>query len=58
MPSGQGSGSMVLRERGGSTTGSMYKVNIAGHSHYDPNPVFHKGIAADIIKAHSMERKC
>jgi hypothetical protein len=49
---------MVLKERGSSTTRSICKVNIAGHSHYGPNPMFHRGIAADIIKAHSEERKC
>jgi hypothetical protein len=49
---------MVLKERGGSTTGSMCKVNIAGYSYYGPNPVFRGGIAADIVKAHSEERKC
>jgi hypothetical protein len=49
---------MVLRERGGGTTRFIYKVNIAGYSHYDPNPVFHGGIVVDIIKAHSGERKC
>jgi hypothetical protein len=49
---------VVLRERGGSTTRSMCKVDIAGHSHYDPNPVFHGGIVADIVKAHGVERKC
>jgi hypothetical protein len=58
MLSDPGSGSMVLKERGGSTTGSICKVNITGHSHYGPNPVFYGGIAADIIKAHNKERKC
>jgi hypothetical protein len=50
--------SMVLKERGGGTTRSIYKVNIAGHSHYGPNPMFYGGIIADIIKAYSEERKC
>jgi hypothetical protein len=58
MLSDLGSGSVVLKERGGSTTRSMYKVDIAGHSHYGPNPVFHGGITAGIIKAHNEERKC
>ena len=58
MLSGQRFGSIVLRERGGSITGSIYKVNIAGYSHYGPNLISHGGIVADIIKVHSGERKC
>jgi hypothetical protein len=50
--------SIVLKGRGGSTTSSGCKVNIAGHSHYGPNPMFHRGIIADIIKVYSGERKC
>ena len=58
MLSDPGSGSIVLKERGGGTTRSICKVNIAGYSHYGPNPIFYGGIAADIVKAHSEERKC
>jgi hypothetical protein len=49
---------MVLKERGGNTIRSICKVNIAGHSYYGPNPVFHRGIAAGIVKAYNKERKC
>jgi hypothetical protein len=53
MLSDLGSGSVILKGRGGSTTRSRCKVDIVGYSHYGPNLVFHEGIIVDIVKVHS-----